>query len=411
MIKNKVSENGYLSQKEVEEISREALSEIDFRGKKVLALIPDNTRTAPLPLFYKILVDFAGKRAKVLDFLIASGTHPPLSKQKIDLLLGRDGEKGETHRVFNHRWDDPAQLKEIGKIEAGEVEELSQGLFREEVKVSVNKLIFKYDFLIIIGPTFPHEVVGFSGGNKYFFPGISGPELLHFFHWLGAVITNPVINGTKDTPVRRIVDRAASMIKIPRICFSLVVTHQGLKGLFIGSPEEAYSRAAELSARVHIVYKEKPYRKVLSVSPEMYEDLWTAGKCMYKLEPVVAEGGELVIYAPHISEVSYTHGRIIDRIGYHTRDYFLKQMDKFKDVPRAVIAHSTHVKGIGTYDKGKEKPRIEVILATAIPEERCRRINLGYRNPREIDVRDWENKEEEGILCVRRAGEMLYRLK
>lgn len=411
MTKNKVSETECLSEEEVKEISESALSEIDFKGKKVLVLIPDRTRTAPLPLFYQIFSHFIGKRAKSLNFLIASGTHPPLSEEEIDQLLGRDSEEREARRIFNHHWNDLEQLKEIGKISADEIEEISGGLFREEVRISVNKLIFEYDFLIIISPTFPHEVVGFSGGNKYFFPGISGPEILHFFHWLGAVITNPVINGTKWTPVRKIIDKAASMIKVPRICFSLVVTSQGLKGIFIGSPEEAYSQAANLSAKVHIIYKEKPYKKVLSMAPEMYEDLWTAGKCMYKLEPVVADGGELIIYAPHIKEVSYVHGKILDRIGYHTRDYFLKQMSRFRDVPRGVMAHSTHVKGIGTYENGKERPRIEVILATGIPAQRCRRINLGYRDPQGINPRHWENKEDEGMLLVRQAGEMLYRLK
>lgn len=325
--------------------------------------------------------------------------------------MGRDIERRRKHRVFNHRWDDPNQLQEIGKINPEEIEKISGGLFREEIRVTVNKLIFEYDYLIIIGPTLPHEVVGFSGGNKYFFPGISGPEVLNFFHWLGAAITNPVINGTKFTPVRAIVDKAASMIEIPRICFSLAVTSRGLQGLFIGSPEEAYSRAADFSAEVHIIYKEKPYEKVLSLAPLMYDDLWTGGKCMYKLEPVVAEGGELIIYAPHITEVSYTHGEILDRIGYHVRDYFLKQMDKFKDIPRGVMAHSTHVKGIGTYENGRERPRIDVILSTAIPEGRCRRINLGYRHPQEINPRNWEDKEEEGILLVPQAGEMLYRLR
>jgi len=55
---------------------------------------------------------------------------------------------------------------------------------------------------------FPHEVVGFSGGNKYLFPGVGGPQILNFFHWLGAVVTNPMIIGNKWTPVRKVVDRA-----------------------------------------------------------------------------------------------------------------------------------------------------------------------------------------------------------
>jgi nickel-dependent lactate racemase len=139
----------------------------------------------------------------------------------------------------------------------------------------------------------------------------------------------------------------------------------------------------------------------------------TAAKGMYKMEPSVTDGGEVVIYAPHITEVSYTHGKLIDEIGYHCRDYFMKQWDKFKDYPGGVLAHSTHVKGLGTYDPetGIESPRIRVTLATGISEERCRRINLGYLNPAEIDPNQWKSREHEGILVVPRAGEMLYRIK
>jgi hypothetical protein len=132
---------------------------------------------------------------------------------------------------------------------------------------------------------------------------------------------------------------------------------------------------------------------------------------MYKLEPVVADGGELIIYAPHISEVSVTHGEIIKKIGYHVRDYFVKQMDKFQDIPGGIMAHSTHVKGAGVYENGVEKPRVNVVLATAIPEEMCRKINLGYRDPATIDPVDWQNRESEGYLYVPKAGEILYRLK
>jgi nickel-dependent lactate racemase len=200
------------------------------------------------------------------------------------------------------------------------------------------------------------------------------------------------------------------MIPIPRYCFSLVVLFSDLKGLFIGTPEEAYSAAADLSDKVHIIYKPRPYRRVLSMAPRMYDDIWTAGKCMYKLEPVVADGGELIIHAPHVDEISYTHGKVLDQIGYHTRDYFLKQMDRFRGVPRGVMAHSTHVKGIGTFENGVERPRVNVRLATSISEERCRRVNLGYADYRAVKPDDWRDREDEGVLLVPKAGEMLYRL-
>lgn len=415
MVVGKGLEKGYLSTEEATKLSRKALSDTDCTDKKVLVIIPDHTRTAPTDLFFKIITDQLEKKAKKLDFLIALGTHPPMKREQILKLVGISREEKEKKyksvEFFNHEWDNPKSLTSIGVITENKIEEVSQGLLKENVEVQVNKMIMDYDLLIIVGPVFPHEVVGFSGGNKYFFPGISGPEVLNFFHWLGALITNPEINGTKDTPVRKVIDIASSFIKKPKLCFSLVIKDKKLSGLFIGQPEEAWSEAADLSSKLNIIYKNKGFKKVLGIAPKMYDDLWTGAKAMYKLENVVEDGGELIIYAPHIKEVSYTHGEILDKVGYHVRDYFLAQPTKFSWVPGGIKAHSTHVKGIGTYENEIEKPRINVILATGIPEERCKKINLGYKNPKSINISDWENKEEEGILLVPSAGETLYRLK
>jgi hypothetical protein len=86
-------------------------------------------------------------------------------------------------------------------------------------------------------------------------------------------------------------------------------------------------------------------------------------------------------------------------------------MDKFRDVPGGILAHSTHVKGVGTFENGIEKPRMNVVLATQIPEEVCRSINLGYRDPASINIDEWKEREDEGILFVPKAGEILYRLR
>jgi len=386
-------------------------------GRKVLAIVPDHTRTAPMDVMFRVLHGLLAREAAAFDVLVALGTHPPMSDQAINDRLGiSDAERATGGRYagtrfFNHRWDDPAQLVSIGTITEAEVAEISGGRLHEPVNVTINKLILDYDLLLIVGPTFPHEVVGFSGGNKYLFPGISGREILDMFHWLGALITSPEIIGAKYTPVRAIIDRAASLVPVERKCISLVVEGTALAGLFIGSPEQAWDAAADLSSQIHIVYKGHPYRSVLSCAPVMYDELWVGAKCAYKLEPVVADGGELIIYAPHISEISAVHGATIRQIGYHVRDYFVKQMSRFAHFPRGVVAHSTHVKGAGTYEDGIEKPRITVTLATAISEAACRAVNLGYRDFRTIDQAAWDGREAEGWLRVGKAGETLYRLK
>jgi lactate racemase len=417
MVIGKGSEDKFLSEVETKTLMAEAFEGAALDRKRVLIIIPDRTRTAPIPLMFRLFFELLGGRVAQLDYLIALGTHKPMSEDAVNQLLGitsdeRTGRYGKV-KVFNHRWDLAETFVSLGKITAAEIEELTGGLLSEAVDVRLNRLILDYDQLIICGPTFPHEVVGFSGGNKYFFPGIGGAEVINFSHWLGAMITSYSVIGTKYTPVRRVIDRAASLINKPKLCFSLVVKGEQLAGLFIGTPEEAYVAAADLSARLHIRWVEKPFQRVLSVMPQMYEDLWTAAKGMYKLEPVVADGGEIIIYAPHIQEISYTHGAQIDEIGYHTRDYFQKQWDKFKHFPGGVLAHSTHLRGLGDYDAttGIETPRIKVTLATQIPEARCHRVGLAYLNPEQINFDEWCDREEGGILFVPKAGELLYRLK
>ena len=387
----------------------------EYAGRRVLLIVPDSTRTAPVGAFFRALHAQIGPAAAAFDVMVALGTHPPMSEEAICRRLEITSRERHSDfaavRLLNHEWDNPAALRTLGSIPAAEISALSGGLFAMEVEVKINARVFDYDQLIILGPVFPHEVVGFSGGNKYLFPGIAGPEILNFFHWLGAVITNPMIIGNKWTPVRKVVDRAAKMVTVDKLCFCLVVQGHELAGAFAGDPEAAWDEASDLSHKLHVLHKEHPFRTILSCSPPMYDDLWTGGKCMYKLEPVLADGGELIIYAPHISEVSVTHGRLIEQIGYHCRDYFLKQWDLFKHLPWGVIAHSTHVRGIGTYANGVEHCRARVTLATRIPREVCERINLGYRDPDTINPQEYANREEEGILLVPKAGEMLYQLR
>ena len=415
MVQSTVAENGYLTDQQIIDATHEACASMQVDGKRVLFVVPDNTRSMPMPLMFRALHQALSKRVQKMDYLIALGTHPPMSEEAINKHFGVTAEERyalySDVNIFNHAWQDKNALAYIGTVSGEQLDAVSGGRMRESVQVAINKRVLEYDLVCVVGPVFPHEVVGFSGGNKYFFPGVSGEEILHVFHWLGALLTNYEINGTKHTAVRDVVNLAASLIPVERRAFCLTVVGKHTKAVFFGTPEEAWSVAADLSAQTHIVYKDKPFKSVLAMAPPMYDEIWVAGKCMYKLEPVVADGGELIIYGTHIDRVSITHGDLIKRIGYHVRDYFTAQMEKFADIPGGILAHSTHVRGGGTYIDGVERPRVTVTLATSIPEEECRAINLGYRDPATINPDDWRDREEESYLLVPNAGEILYHLK
>ncbi len=413
----KGSTTATISEADARQILAQGLEKVQLDSKRVLVIIPDSTRTAPIPMLFKLLYEQLGKRVTGLDYLIALGTHSPMRDDAIAKLIGAAKEECATKypksQVFNHHWDDPNALTTIGTITRKELDTLTGGLLAQDIPVRLNKLVLDYDHIIICGPVFPHEVVGFSGGAKYLFPGIAGAEIIDFTHWLAALVTNRKTIGVKETAVRRVIHRAAEFLPKPITCIALVMSGQAFHGLYIGSHIDAWSAAADLSAQLNIIWVARPFKRVLSMPAEMYAELWVAGKAMYKTEPAIADGGEVVIYAPNLKIISVTHGKLLERVGYHPLEYFTKQPDKFTDVPGSIKAHSTHVKGTGSFDPktGIEVPRIKVTLATSISEEVCKRINLGYLDYRMINPQEWGNREREAILVVHHAGEMLYRVK
>jgi len=401
-----------MTPQETDSILSDGLPQVIEPGRRVLLIVPDTTRTAPVGDLVQRMVPMIQDLGARVDIIVALGTHPALPGDVMKRHLGVTDEalagRFADVKLMNHEWNNPASLGKIGEIPAGRVAELTGGPMAEDVDLTLNRVISEYDQLLILGPVFPHEIAGFSGGSKYLFPGISGVEMINFSHWLGAVITNRKIIGVIDNPVRRVLDEAAGRVPMPVDAVSIVVHHGDLAHLSVGPVFESWRAAAEQSARLHVVRKPRLFHRALSCAPLMYPDLWTGGKCMFKVEPVIEDGGEIIIYAPHADSFSVVHGRIMNQIGYHVRDYFLKQMDRFRHVPRAVMAVSTYLKGSGTFEDGVETPRIKVSVASQIPREDVERAGLGYVDMNEIDIEDWRGREDEGILFVERAGETLY---
>ena len=419
MIRSRVTAlpNKILDEQQIRSTLQEGLSGL-FAGQKLLVLIPDHTRSIPMPLLFRLIVEILPD-VKKMDFMVALGTHPMLSKERINGLVGITQKERETRYkkigLLNHRWDDPASLVNLGVIEQDEIKAIARDSWHpslpEKVDVRLNKAALEYDHIIILGPTFPHEVAGFSGGAKYLFPGISGPEMIHATHWLGALSGVVDTIGVKDTPVRRMIHTAAGKLNTPVTLAALVVEDHDLAGIFIGDLFEAWEMAADLSTQRHIRWLEKPMKQVLSCAPAMYDELWTAAKAMYKVEPAMAVGGQVTIYAPHLDTVSEVHGKFIYEVGYHILPYFLDNWERFNHIPLGVLAHSTHVRGAGKMENGIEIPNLRVALASKISKEDCKRLNLDYIDPRSISIDAWKDREEEGILYIPRAGEMLYKAR
>lgn len=389
----------------------EQVAALDLTGR-VCVVVPDTTRSCPLPDLLAAVHRALAGRVDALTVLVALGTHPQIPADRLAAWVGAANLPGV--RVVQHAWWDPATFVEVGVVPAAELSRLSGGLLAADVPVRVNRAVVDHDALLVVGPVFPHEVVGFSGGDKYFFPGISGPEVIDTSHWLGALITSAAIIGTPGvTPVRALVHTAAALLPCRRACVAVTVASgtSAVHAVAVSEPpESAWAAAAAVSARTHVRYLDRPVRRVLSIVSQRYDEMWTAAKGLYKLEPVVADGGEITLWAPHVRAVSHTFGADIERVGYHCRDWVLAHLDRFPDISRSVLAHCTHARGAGRYDPaGGEQCRYAVTLATGLDSATTDRLAVGWRDPRDLDPTDWAADPD--ALVVPDAGEVLYRLR
>jgi nickel-dependent lactate racemase len=396
-------------------IVQQALDVID-PGERVLAIIPDKTRDDNTHLLFPAATRFLAQRGVAsFDALVAQGTHPAMSESHKLLKIGCEEFAGQ---LFDHRWDEPDELVVIGELSAETVQELTNGLINHAVPVSINKLLAPgiYDTVLVFGATVPHEVAGFAGGAKYFFPGVAGPELTHTTHWLGALAGIENIIGQVDTPTRRLIETAADLIEVRIISLNTVVSRRDedelvTYALFAGEVREAFRRAAEVSRQTHIRYTGRKYKRVVALLDAHYDELWVGGKASYKLGAIIEEGGELIIYAPHLSRLSETHGALIEKYGYAPLESVRDMLGVSRELREnlCIAAHLAHVAYAGRLDdEGRVVPRYKITMASGLDEETCRRVNLGYLDHRTFDAETLRSDPD--TLIVKDAGRDLYQV-
>jgi nickel-dependent lactate racemase len=385
------------------------------RGERVLAIIPDKTRDDNTHELFPIANEFLTRRGVAsFDALVAQGTHPPMSAAQKLTKIGNTDFRG---CLFDHRWDDPDELFTLGELSAATVHELTNGLIDQAVPVSINKLLAPgvYDTVLVFGATVPHEVAGFAGGAKYFFPGVAGPELTHTTHWLGALAGIENIIGQVDTPTRRLIEAAADLIPARIISLNTVVSRNDGElvtyALFTGDIRKAFRRAAEVSRQVHIRYTGRKYKRVVALLDPHYDELWVGGKASYKLGAIIEEGGELIIYAPHLTKLSETHGALIEKYGYAPLESVRDMLGVSQELREnlCIAAHLAHVAYAGRLDEqGHVVPRYQITMASGLDEETCRRVNLGYLDYRTFDYD--AIRSDTNTLVVADAGRDLYQV-
>jgi nickel-dependent lactate racemase len=388
-------------------------------GSKVLVIVPDKTRDDNTDVLFPFAAEYlSGKKVEKLDVLVAQGTHVPMTaaEKKAKIGFGDGLRISDLGAVYDHNWSSRDALVQIGELDIEKVKALTNGLYQKPIPLTINKLLApgNYDYVLIFGATVPHEVAGFAGAAKYFFPGVAGPELTHATHWLGALAGIENTIGRVEAPTRHLIEAAADFIDAQVIVFTTIVTRDDNErlrthGLFAGDFRESLRAAAEISKVVHIKYTGRKYHRVIALLDEHYDELWVGGKASYKLGGVIEDGGELIIYAPQMRCISETHGEIIERYGYAAIEKMQELVAESGELEEnlCVAAHLAHVAYAGRHNEhGEVVPRYNIVLASQIDEATCKRVNLGYLDYRNFRREDYENDPD--TLIVERAGRDLY---
>jgi nickel-dependent lactate racemase len=407
-----------LSPRELRAIVEEALLTVG-PDTRVLAIISDKTRDDNTDVLFPFAAEIlAARNIAQFDALVAQGTHMPMTEEekRAKIGLGEGSALPRLGQIYDHQWNCPEELVSLGELSAARVTELTGGLITEAVPVNLNRLLAPgvYDTVLVFGATVPHEVAGFAGGAKYFFPGVAGPDLTHATHWLGALASIENVIGRIETPTRHMIEAATELVPAEIISLNSVVTRDDdnrlrTHALFAGDVREAFRRAAEVSRQVHIKYTGRKYKRVVALLDEHYDELWVGGKASYKLGGIIAEGGELIIYAPHLHAISETHGLLIEKYGYAPLDRVREMVALSTELQAnlAVAAHLAHVSYAGQRDEnGRVIPRFRITLAAALDAATCARVNLGFMDHRTFRREDYDSDPD--TLVVERAGRDLY---
>ena len=392
----------------------------DLDGRSVCVLVPDGTRSCPMPLLLGAVHEALHGRVSRLTVLVALGTHSRMGETELSRHLGYPA--GRVRRALSRR--DGAQPRVVGPahVRLGRHDRrrpaspsCPRAASHQSVEVRLNRAVVEHDVTLVVGPVFPHEVVGFSGGNKYFFPGVSSQEVINVSHWLGALITSAEIIGTRGiTPVRALIDEAVSLVPGDKLAFCVVVK-SGSTGAALGGLRRAGGRLGRGRRRRRGDPRPLPRRArsagCCRSSRRMYHDIWTAAKGFYKVEPVVADGGAGRALRPaRAGGLLHPPGDRRDRLPLPG---LLREA--VGPLPRSSRGGCSRTPPTCAAPARTTRPPARSATGSPSPwppasrRTRVRAVNLDYLDPAEVDAEAWAADPD--TLVVPHAGEDLFRLR
>ena len=395
-----------IEREEKEAMVEAALESWGGAPKKVLLVGPDMTRLhSGAGELTHIFHEKLSPQAQV-DVIPALGTHVPMSADEIATMY--PGVPADRFRIHNWR----SEVRKVGQVPQEYIEDLSAGRLHFTIDIEVNRQLLDggYDLIVSIGQVVPHEVIGMANHIKNILVGLGGSDIINKTHYLGAVHGMENIMGRIDTPVRRVMEYAAteflSEMPIKYVQTVIAADTQGelrTRGVFIGEGRAPFIHAAKLSQQVNITVLEKPIRKaVVWLDPVEFKSHWLGNKAIYRTRMAMADDGELIVLGPGLEKFGEDARveELIRKYGYRGTPYTLEKVEQNADLREnlSTAAHLIH---------GSSEGRFRITYAPGhLTREETEGVGYGWADLDEMKKRYDPNRLRDGFNEV--DGEEIF---
>ncbi len=344
-----------------------------LRDKRLLLVCEDVTRATPIASWFPAWLDGLLPQVETVTVLFALGTHRPMTHDEMLDKLGLTETRAESLTLMNHNAFDESHLVDVGEIDG--------------LPLKLNRALCDHDVVVTLASIIPHRVTGFSGGGKMLCPGIGNKAMIDHTHWKCNNFSEQQVMIQVNNPMRAVMDEITdcAYARFPETTFvavNAVSLPDGIIDLYIGDIKTAFAQAAQHSYEVFVRPVER-CTKILALVDDKCVDFWQAAKAVYNVARALEEGGTVVVRALMPEGVSPVHGADLEKIGYSTPETIRQQFAAGLITNQVAASHMIRV--------SEHTARVNVVLASEhISPETCKRLNLGYLAPEDVNPDDYD---------------------